>query len=484
MRKPALAGSFYPADKSSLINQINNFLAKAEKIETNQQVSILIVPHAGYDYSGQTAAWAYKQIKNQSASRWNQKIILLGCSHQAYFNYAAVDNQNAWQTPLGQVKINAELASSLILAKGQSSSARNQSGTIKLDFTPHRQEHSLEVQLPFLQTVLKNFEIVPILLGQINNQVLEDLVQAINNNFDEKTLLIISSDLCHYPNAQTAKIVDGETINAILTGKVEKFSQALTKNTGKNGVVTCACAAEAIKVGMMVAEKLGIKNIQLLNYTNSAVMGGDKNQVVGYSSIGFYFPHKKQATLKTLNKTEKLNQNQQKQLLQIARNTLESYLKNKKIAAIKVAHLKLQQKMGAFVTLTKNGKLRGCIGEVETQKPLYQTVKEKVIDAAFNDPRFEPIKLAELAEIKIEISVLSPLEKINDWRQIKLGQDGVLIREGFRAGLFLPQVALETGWNLETFLQHLCTGKAGLEKDAYKDPKTQIYIFKAQVFSE
>ncbi len=475
MRKPVTAGSFYPADKSSLINQINGFLDKAEKIETNQQVPILIVPHAGYDYSGQTAGWAYKQIENQNY----QKIILLGCSHQTYFDHAAVDNQNAWQTPLGKIVIEVELTNALI----------NQSETIRFDFAPHEQEHSLEVQLPFLQTVLKKFQIAPILLGQVENKTLADLAKAIIDNFDKKTLLVISSDLCHYPNAKTAKMVDQETIKAILTGKVEKFSQALAKNTGQNGVTTCACAAEAIKVGIMVAQNLNIRKIKLLNYSNSVDTGGDKNRVVGYASIGFYLPNKKQATLKTPNLTDTkitkgLNKNQQKRLLQIARKTLESYLKNKKITAIKVTDLKLQQKMGAFVTLTKNGQLRGCIGQVKAEKPLYQTVMEKIIKAALKDPRFAPITAKELEKVKIEVSVLSPLQKIDDWRKIKLGQDGVLIRQGFRDGLFLPQVALKTGWDLETFLQNLCARKAGLEPKCYQDPKTQIYIFQAQVFGE
>lgn len=181
---------------------------------------------------------------------------------------------------------------------------------------------------------------------------------------------------------------------------------------------------------------------------------------------------------------KKLNQTQQKQLLKIARVTLESHLKKQKITQIKVDDIDLKQKRGVFVTLTKNGQLRGCIGQVEAKKPLYQIVKEKVIESAVEDPRFKPIMIQELNQIKIEISVLSPWQKIDDWRQIKLGQDGVLIRQGFRGGLFLPQVARETGWDLKTFLRHLCADKAGLAPEAYKNPGIQIYIFQAQVFGE
>lgn len=274
IRKPTVAASFYPADKNSLINQINDFLNQAEKIKTDQHLSILLVPHAGIDYSGLTAAWGYKQIAHKNY----RKIILLGCSHQVYFDYAAVWPQGSWQTPLGKVDVETKLAHALV----------NQSNQIKPDFTVHKPEHSLEIQLPFLQTVLKDFKIVPILLGQVSNQILQDLAQIITTNFDQQTLLIISSDLSHYPDDQMATKVDQNTIDAILTGNINQFDQVLEKNTGKNGVDTCACAAEAIKIGLMMTRKLGIKTIKLLNYTHSGQIGGDKNRVVGYTSIGFY----------------------------------------------------------------------------------------------------------------------------------------------------------------------------------------------------
>jgi AmmeMemoRadiSam system protein B/AmmeMemoRadiSam system protein A len=473
VRSPAVAGSFYPNDKNSLINQINDFLDQAEKVKTDQHLSILIVPHAGYDYSGPTASWGFKQIESKNYTR----VIILGASHQAYFQNAAVYNQGSWQTPLGKVKIDEDLASILI----------KESKLIEANLTTHQDEHSLEVELPFLQQALKNFKIVPVLLGQTNNQVLEDLAQAVSDNFDQQTLLIISSDLSHYPNAKIAKKVDQETIDSILTDEVNQFSRALEKNTGKNGVDTCACGAEAIKVGMLAAKKLGADEIKLFNYSNSGDTGGDKDRVVGYAAIGFYGNISKLKTqnskpnLKSLNP---LNKKRQEELLTIARGTLESYLKNKKIPEIEVDDPALQEKLGAFVTLTKNGQLRGCIGEFEPEKPLYQVVQDKTIDAAFHDPRFSPLTYKELKEIEIEISILSPKKKIDDWKKIKLGEDGVIIKQGLRGGTFLPQVAEETGWDLETFLSQLCSHKAGLSPDCYQDPQTEIYVFQAQVFKE
>ncbi len=179
-----------------------------------------------------------------------------------------------------------------------------------------------------------------------------------------------------------------------------------------------------------------------------------------------------------------LNQNQQNQLLKIARSTLENYFNNYKIPVIKENDKKLQQKLGAFVTLKTDGQLRGCIGCFNSNKLLYQVVQEAAIDAAIHDPRFYPVAKDELKNLNIEISVLSPNIKIDDWRQIKLGTHGVVVKRGNQGGTFLPQVATETGWDLETFLSNLCSHKAGLPADSYKDPQTDIYVFTAQVFGE
>lgn len=179
-----------------------------------------------------------------------------------------------------------------------------------------------------------------------------------------------------------------------------------------------------------------------------------------------------------------LNKSQQKQLLKIARNTLEKYLKDKKVPQYIITDEALKKPLGVFVTLTKNNQLRGCIGEFNPRKPLYQTVQEKVVDSALHDPRFNLVTLEELEDINIEISVLAPKKKISDWRKIKLGQDGVLLKQGFRQATFLPQVAIETGWDLKTFLSNLCLYKAQLPSDCYQNPKTEIFVYQVQVFQE
>jgi hypothetical protein len=272
IRLPAVAGAFYPANKKELADQINHYFSCTQKV-SEKLLKILIVPHAGYDYSGQVATWGYKQL-----DKHYKRVILLGVSHRAYFNKAAIYHRGSWQTPLGFVKIDEVFADTLI----------KQSNFIEANLSVHSAEHSLEVQLPFLQLVLADFKIVPILLSASSQEVLAELAQTISHHFDNQTLLVISSDLSHYPAYITAQKVDKETIKSILSGSLTKFNTKIKENLTQPAVETCACGAEAIKVGMMIANKLGITDIKLLNYANSGEVMEDKSRVVGYASIGFY----------------------------------------------------------------------------------------------------------------------------------------------------------------------------------------------------
>lgn len=181
---------------------------------------------------------------------------------------------------------------------------------------------------------------------------------------------------------------------------------------------------------------------------------------------------------------KKLTKKEQKELLGWARRVLKSYLASKRVPEDKSKRKIFAQKAGAFVTLSCGGQLRGCIGELEAKRSLWEIVKKVAIEAATGDPRFPPVTIEELPQIKIEISVLSPLKSISSWKKIKLGKQGVLIEKDDHCGTFLPQVATETGWDLEALLRVLCTQKCGLSPDAYKDPKTKVYVYEAQVFRE
>ena len=224
---------------------------------------------------------------------------------------------------------------------------------------------------------------------------------------------------------------------------------------------------------MIAAQILGANRIKVLKYANSGDVTGDKSRVVGYMAAVIY---------KERNEKMELDEKQKERLLKIARSSIEGYLKKGKIVKFEESDPLLIKKQGAFVTLTKEGKLRGCIGSMVGVMPLYETIAKMAIEAAVRDPRFPSLQMDELSKIHIEISVLSELKLIDDVNEIKVGRDGILIRKGFSSGVLLPQVAAEYGWDRTTFLEQT-SRKAGLPPDAYKEG-AQIYIFTAQIFGE
>ncbi|MFH1239252.1 MAG: AmmeMemoRadiSam system protein A, partial [bacterium] len=229
---------------------------------------------------------------------------------------------------------------------------------------------------------------------------------------------------------------------------------------------------------MLAAKQLGADKINVLKYANSGDVARDKSRVVGYSASAI--------TKTTLEKggTKMLNKAQQEQLLKIARQTIETYLTTRKKPDFNITDKDLQDEQGAFVTLHKNGDLKGCIGNIIGRQPLWETVRDMAIESATGDPRFSPVTKEELKDIDIEISVLTKPERVKSADQIIMGTHGVIVRKGFSSGVFLPQVATETGWSKEEFLSYLCSQKAGLPAEAWKDKDTELYIFSAQVFGE
>jgi AmmeMemoRadiSam system protein B/AmmeMemoRadiSam system protein A len=460
-RQPAVSGLFYPKEKRQLEEQILSFLKKAKKEDLGKP-KILIVPHAGIVYSGQTAAFGFKQVEGEDFKR----VVLLGASHTSWFSYAAVDDSDFWLTPLGQVALDKDFIDFLTDGK-----------YIVKDKRPFINEHCLEMELIFLQKVLTDFTIVPILLSEADDFLIEKLAEKIASKIDDKTLVVVSSDLSHYPPDEVAKKTDQKTIEAILLGEREIFEKKIfeIENSGLLGLETAACGQKAISLALALAKRLGVY-FKLIHYSNSADVSLDFSRVVGYAAIGGYLKQNKD------DENFFLDEKVQKEALKIVKNTLKSFLTRRTIPKIKVKSKSLFKKLGCFVTLKKNGKLRGCIGEFPSDKPLWQVIQKTALASAFDDPRFFPLKKEELRGLEIEISIVFPLKKIDDWQKIKLGMDGVLIEKEGRRGVFLPQVAKETGWSLEEFLGNLCLEKAGLPKDCYKDPKTNIYVFKVQSF--
>lgn len=473
IRSAAVAGQFYPDQAAEISNLLDDYFDRAKLIVTISP-PIIIVPHAGYVYSGPVAAYGFKAIQGAVFKR----AVLLGQSHQAFFNGAVVDGSEVWQTPAGSLNVDQEFVQQLLLTEA-----------VRLDSQPHRSEHSLEVQIPFLiKSLGPEIKIVPILIGDDSLSTIQKLVQALKENIDSATLIIISTDLSHYPKYDDAQRIDQLTIEAILTGKPDRFELKIAQAESVKTLQTktLICAHSAVAVGLSLAESLGLTP-QLLKYANSGdYFPTTKNRVVGYAAIGFF----KEAEPSSSGTADGRQQNgelkleEQKIALTIARATLASAWQNQEYQLPLNLPAIFQSPLGVFVTLKKEGKLRGCIGNFMAEESLAQNIKNMAQSAAFGDPRFEALIASELDEVKIEISVLSPMRKISEPADIEVGRHGVYIKKGRKNGVYLPQVATEVGWDREQLLDSLCEEKAGLPKECWREGTADLYIFTAQVFGE
>jgi hypothetical protein len=459
VKQSDFSDQFYPAQKSELSKMVDNFLEKADPKVISQDIFMLLSPHAGYGYSGQTAGFGFKLIKSKSY----KTVIVLGTSHHKIFSGAAVYSQGAFVTSLGKININEDFVNRII----------GKNSEIFVDESAFTKEHSVELQLPFLQKSLKNFKIVPLIVGDCSLEVCKKIMLALKEAIAQRddVLLIVSSDLYHGYDFQEADKVDVFTIDLIKKMDYQGLYYALREGKSQ------ACGGIGIVIGLWLATEMGYNNVEVLSQTNSALVTGKAVKgewTVGYTSCAVFKSREENM----------LDIAQRKKLLILARKTIDNYLKTgKKLDSIET-NLLLNQKMGAFVTLTQNGQLRGCIGNLIGRQPLYLTIRDMAIEAATDDPRFKSLTQAELKDVRIEVSVLSPLERINSVDKIELGKHGVLVRKGMHSGVFLPQVATETGWSKEEFLNNLCSQKAGLSAHAWQDKNVELYIFSAQVFSE
>ena len=352
-----------------------------------------------------------------------------------------------------------------------------------LAFDPlyQRSEHSIEVQIPFLQYYLKtNFKIVPILLGTQDPKTCEQIAKALKPYFLPENLFVISTDFSHYPEYNAAIKSDKQIADAIITNNPDKFLNAVENCTRKNveNLVTGCCSWPSVVTLMFLTEhKPEIAYKEVLYKNSGDTEYGEKDRVVGYYALSVSTQEQN---------TMLLTDSEKKELLQIARNTIDTYLKDGRIPEVDEKSLSpgLKSKAGAFVTLKKAGELRGCIGHFDADIPLYKIVQQMAVASSTQDYRFPAVTANELKSIDIEISVLTPMQKISDANKIRLGIDGVYIKKGSRAGTFLPQVATDTGWNLQEFLGHCARDKAGIGWDGWKDKDTEIFVYQAFVFGE
>jgi len=485
VRKPAWAGQFYPETASELQRAVEGFLKAADKPEARVQGDIigLISPHAGYTYSGQVAAYAYSAVRGAHYDL----VILTGPSHRAPVQTAAVYTSGNFSTPLGTVPVDEEVAKAVVaLGVG-----------FEDDAAAHSAEHSLEVQLPFLQTVLKDFRIVPIITRDLPPERCEELGRALASCVKgKKVLFVASSDLTHYPAYSDAIGIDRETVESWKSMDLKTIyaieEEAMTRPV--RNLACTMCGSAAIMITMAACKALGADSVAVLKYANSGDVSGDNSQVVGYGAAAIYKrprrgtgerPAKEAAARDQAakEKQETLSRADRKKLLSVARLSIDAVLRKKQPPDFKVTEPSLSGHQGAFVTLRRGGELRGCIGRFTADEPLYKVVSQMAVAAATQDHRFPPVKLPELDKIDIEISVLSPLRKMGDVSELELGKHGIYVMKGTRGGCYLPQVADETGWSKEEFLRHCCVEKAGLDPEAWKKD-ADVFLFTAEVFSE
>jgi AmmeMemoRadiSam system protein B/AmmeMemoRadiSam system protein A len=461
IRPPAVAGAFYSADPDVPSAQIKDFLANDPSKTLPGTIAALIAPHAGYIYSGQVAAYAYKLIEGKSYDT----VVVIAPSHRYPLRGASVYPQGAYQIPLGRIPIDGDSAEKLI--KG--------SELVSYVSHAHAEEHSLEVQLPFLKTVLGDFKLLPVVMGSYDLTTCKALAEALYQVIKDKSVLIVAStDLSHYHPYQKAVELDQIVIDSIKQFDPEGLFHAIASDRCE------ACGAGPMVTTMLLAQKLGATQSEILNYANSGDVSGDNSHVVGYMSAVFYTEaHSGKTTKAGIDLG--LTDGEKDILHTIARTAIESKCLGHTYPALNIPTKTLHEKRGAFVTLHKKGNLRGCIGYIRPQKPLHQTIREMALAAAFQDSRFKPVTKNELKDLEIEISVLTPLTKISSIDEIEVGKHGIFIMKDFHSGILLPQVATENNWDRETFLENTCT-KAGLPDTAWKNKKTEIYIFSADIF--
>lgn len=463
-RPAAVSGAFYPSDPAELRAEIDECALRASAAPVPEGAPIpagLIVPHAGYVYSGRTAATAYRLLKGADIDT----VILVGPSHRTFFKGAAVWTEGDWVTPLGRVRVDTDLARA-IAAENQLFQAPSEA---------HLGEHSLEVQIPFLQTVLDKFSIVPILTSDPSPANTTALAAAIlEHTRDRKAIVLFSTDMSHYRDDAPTRVMDASTLDLIRSGDTTGLYQALAEGRSE------MCGAAAVLTALQYARGLSGARIEVLDYTTSADAGGGTQRVVGYGAVRITAD----ARSVTVDGTPaEYDDAQRAELLGRARLALQRRLGGAGEELDPPADPVLTEPRAVFVTLRQEGRLRGCIGGLYATEPLHRAV-EHMAEAAARDPRFKRLKASELAKTHIEISVLSPPRRVSSAEEIVLGRDGVIVRSGQAGGVFLPQVAQETGWTKERFLSELCSQKAGLAPDCWQDPQTELYVFTCEVFEE
>lgn len=476
VRQPARAGQFYPGTEQELRSVVHAFLQTAEPQKIDGPIRGLWAPHAGYVFSGAVAANAYRAIRDQNLEY--DAVILLGPAHTMPLSGASIGDWDAYATPLGKVAVQRDLAERLIRSSPLIRSVRS----------AHLHEHSLEVQLPFLQTVLPGAPVVPILTGRLSHDDCRRLADVfVHETEGLRVLFVASSDMSHYPDYENAVAADARVLDAVRSGDTEAILRldSAGERARTPGLDCALCGPGALITAMLAARYSGAKAVHVLPYRNSGDVSGDRDRVVGYGAALFYqkggeMPEKK-STLEDIPFTPE----EKKKLFAIARQSILAALRRQPMPVLNASEPHLNVRRGVFVTLTNRGRLRGCLGNFQPTHPLYEMVSRMAAASATQDYRFaaNPVTESELDRIEIKISILSELRKIDSIDEIEVGRHGIWVKQGARSGTYLPEVATDMGWTREQFLTSCCAEKAGLAPDAWKTG-AEIYVYTSQILSE
>jgi AmmeMemoRadiSam system protein B/AmmeMemoRadiSam system protein A len=464
---------WYPADARSLRRQIEGLFEKAN-VKPKDNVIALILPHAGYRYSGQTAAFGLS-----AAAKQYKRIVVIGPSHRVNMpGVLSVPAATHYSTPLGEVPLDTHFIEKL----KTNPMFLNVSGA-------HQNEHSVQIEVPLLQYAQPNFKLVPIVAGQCSPAQINSAANTLLSLVDSDTLVVASSDFVHYgSNYGYTPFGENipEQIKKLDMGAYEHIanldSKGFLEYKRKTGATICGYIPIAILLAMVEEPT----EAELMQYATSGELMGDFTNSVSYLSVAFTGKWQKADKAGQDEQTEPLSDTDKAELVKLARLSLEFYLKEKKVPRPSDLAVELTGSMkrrgAAFVTLKKHRMLRGCIGDILPRGPLYESVIRNAVNAGFNDYRFPPVSAAESGELVFEISALSVPKPVTSPDQIRIGTDGVILRKQGRSAVYLPQVAPEQGWNVDQMLSHLST-KAGLTADAWKQD-TQFLVFQADVFGE
>jgi len=470
LRESALAGAWYPADPGELSDYVDGLLdaAKAEPVE--EPIRALIAPHAGYVYSGATAAQAFSLVRGREYRR----VMVLAPTHRGGFAGISVADVDAYETPLGRIPLDTEAIAGL---RG--------SELVISDPDAHAREHAIEIELPLLQRALApGWKLVPVLVGRLDSEDYEKAADLLRPLADDVTLVVVSSDFTHFgprfgympfPPDREAP----ENIRELDEGAIERIlardAQGLLAYQAKTGITICGYRPLALLLTMLPVDA----QVERIAYATSGELTGDWMNSVSYAALvvighspfsGQTAPSKAAPVVGHVLDEADLRLLHRLAVLGVEQAVLGPSADRDSEIQTRLSRLPehARNHAGAFVTLREDGQLRGCIGYILPRKPLYQAVLENGVNAAVNDMRFRPVGPEELEKLEVEVSVLSPPRAIGSAEEFRLGEQGIILRKDGRQAVFLPEVAPEQGWTREEALSRLAR-KAGLPEDAWRE---------------